>query len=236
MKYDMLDKESVKRVIDTFEAHSLFINKKYEAFKSKDNYWSSDRDRFVGRFFKKYLGKFFILIDKEVIGYYNEVNDSGYFSGVDPVSIYSREYNEHFYHYRGKRVTRTVKKFLYVSGISAVNTMNGSGYIGMSCHDLFGDKVDYMLDLHMLANMQFKEITEEEFNQMARLFRDDRDDREFKVTRYLDVDELKSRKRSERKNLIKTGRYHTKEIVTVIAKDSEEAMNKCTNAIEVQAR
>lgn len=53
----------------TFEAHSLFINKKYEAFKSKDNYWSSDRDRFVGRFFKKYLGKFFILIDKEVIGY-----------------------------------------------------------------------------------------------------------------------------------------------------------------------
>lgn len=78
MKYDMLDKESVKRVLDTFEAHSLFINKKYEAFKSKDNYWSSDRDRFVGRFFKKYLGKFFILIDKEVIGYYDEYNDTGF--------------------------------------------------------------------------------------------------------------------------------------------------------------
>ena len=105
----------------------------------------------------------------------------------------------------------------------------------MYCHDLFGDKVDYMLDLHMLANMQFKEITDEEFNQMARLFRDDRDDREFKVTRYLDADELKSRKRSERKNLIKIGRYLAKEIVTVMAKDSEEAMNKCTNAIEVES-
>jgi len=43
----MLDKESVKRVLDTFEAHSLFINKKYEAYKSKDNYWSSDRDRLL---------------------------------------------------------------------------------------------------------------------------------------------------------------------------------------------
>lgn len=235
MKYDMLDKESVKRVLDTFEAHSLFINKKYEAFKSKDNYWSSDRERFVGRFFKKYQGKFFILIDKEVIGYHDEYNGTAFFNSADPVSIYSREYNENFYHYRGKRITRTVKKFLYVSGISAVNTMNGSGYIGMSCHDLFGDKVDYMLNLHMLANMQFKEITEEEFNQMARLFQDDRDDREFKVTRYLDADELKSRKRSERKNLIKAGRHLTKEIVTVMAKDSEDAMTKCTNAIEVDA-
>ena len=231
----MFDKESVTRVLDTFEAHSLFINKKYEAFKSKDNYWSSDRERFVGRFFKKYLGKFFILIDKEVIGYHDEVNDIGYFSSVDPVSIYSSDYNEHFYHYRGKRITRTVKKFLCVSCIRAVNTSAGSGYIELSCYDMFGDKVKYMLDLQMLANMQFKEITEEEFNQMMRLFQDDRDDREFKVTRYLDADELKSRKRSERKNLIKVGRYLTKEIVTVMAKDSEEAMTKCTNAIEVSA-
>lgn len=235
MKYDMLDKESVKRVLDTFEAHSLFINKKYEAFKSKDNYWSSDRERFVGRFFKKYQGKFFILIDKEVIGYHDEYNGTAFFNSVDPVSIYSREYNENFYHYRGKRITRTVKKFLCVSCIRAVNTMDGSGYIGMSCYDLFGDKVDYMLGLHMLANMQFKEITEGEFNQMVRLFQDDRDDREFKVTRYLDADELKSRKRSERKNLIKAGRHLTKEIVTVMAKDSEDAMTKCTNAIEVDA-
>lgn len=231
----MLDKESVKRVLDTFEAHSLFINKKYEAFKSKDNYWSSDRDRFVGRFFKKYQGKFFILIDKEVIGYHDEYNGTAFFNSVDPVSIYSREYNENFYHYRGKRITRTVKKFLCVSCIRAVNTMDGSGYIGMSCYDLFGDTVDYMLGLHMLANMQFKEITEEEFNRMARLFQDDRDAREFKVTRYLDADELKSRKRSERKNLIKAGRHLTKEIVTVMAKDSEDAMTKCTNAIEVEA-
>ena len=235
MKYDMFDRESVNRVLDTFEAHSLFINKKYEAFKSKDNYWSSDRERFVGRFFKKYLGKFFILIDKEVIGYHDEVNDIGYFSSVDPVSIYSSDYNEHFYHYRGKRITRTVKKFLCVSCIRAVNTSAGSGYIELSCYDMFGDKVKYMLDLQMLANMQFKEITEEEFNQMMRLFQDDRDEREFKVARYLDADELKSRKRSERKNLIKVGRYLAKEIVTVMAKDSEDAMTKCTNAIEVSA-
>jgi hypothetical protein len=228
MKYDMLDKESVRRVLDTFEAHSLFINKKYEAFKSKDNYWSSDRERFVGRFFKKYRGKFFILIDKEVIGYYDEYNDTGLFNSVDPVSIYSRGYNENFYHYRGERITRAVKKFLCVSYISAVNTSAGSGYIELSCYDLFGDKVNYILDLHMMANMQFKEITEEEFNQMIRLFQDDRDEREFKVTRYLDPDEMKARKKSLRKGLVK-------ETITVMAKDSEAAYKKCTNAIEVEA-
>ena len=53
MKYDMLDKESVKRVIETFDNHNDARNEKYEQIKKKDNYWSSDRDRFVGRFFKK---------------------------------------------------------------------------------------------------------------------------------------------------------------------------------------
>jgi hypothetical protein len=76
--------------------------------------------------------------------------------------------------------------------------------------------------------MQFREISDEEFDRMAELFRDDRDDRAYKVTRYLSADEMKARKKSLRKGPVK-------ETVTVMAKDSEAAYKKCTNVIEVEA-
>lgn len=48
MKYDMFNKEIVKRVIDTFDNHDDARNEKYEQIKKKDNFLSSDFDRFAG--------------------------------------------------------------------------------------------------------------------------------------------------------------------------------------------
>ena len=228
MKYDMLGKESVVRVIETFDNHDDAINKKYEQFKGKDNYWSSDRDRFVGRFFKKYVGKNFILMDKEIIAYQDAIDDCGFYNTCDPLSLYSREYRENSYHFRGVPVYRNSKKFLHVTYIHAVNQMYGRGFIEMACLDILGREFRYVLDSNTLRNMQFREISDYEFERMADLFRDDRDDRAYKVTRYLSTDEMKERKKSLRKGPVK-------ETVTVMAKDADAAYKKCTNAIEVEA-
>lgn len=233
MKYDMFKKEDIKRVLDAFDAHDLIINKKYEAMKkSKDNYWHSDRDRFVGRFFNKYKGKFFILINKEVIGHADTVDNHSFFNFCDPESVYSSEYKNTFYRYRGEPIIRVTKKYLCVSYFGSVNTSACSGYIEMNCYDIFGDRINFRLDYDMLSQMQFKEIPEEEFNRAASFFSDDRDEQEYQVTRYLTDEELKARK-NKRKGLIKVCRGLAKEVVTVMAKDSDLAMKKCTNAIEV---
>ena len=69
MKYDMLSLETVRHIWDTFQEHDACINDKYNKFKGKDTYWSSDRERFVGRLFKKYEGRYIAFIDKLVVGY-----------------------------------------------------------------------------------------------------------------------------------------------------------------------
>lgn len=227
MKYYMLNKEIVKRVIETFDNHDEHINEKYEKIKRKDNWWSSDRDRFVGRFFKKYVGKKFILMDKEIIAYKDDTGDCGFYSTCEPMSLYSSKYKDNFYHFRGAPVYRNSKKFLHVTYIHAVNQMYGRGFIEMECQDILGRQFNYVLDYNTLINMQFREIDDDEFGRMAELFCDDRDDRAYKVTRYLSADEMKARKKGRCKAPVK-------ETVTVMAKDSEDACKKCTNTIEVQ--
>lgn len=223
----MLNKEIVKRVIETFDNHDERINKKYEKIKKKDNWWSSDRDRFVGRFFKKYVGKTFILMDKEIIAYKDDNGDCGFYSACKPTSLYSRDYRENSCYFRGVPVYRNSKKFLYVTYIHAVNQRYGRGFIEMACQDILDRQFHYVLDYNTLLNIQFREISDEEFDRMADLFRDDRDDRAYRVTRYLSADEMKARKKSLRKGM-------AKETVTVMAKDAEAAYKKCTNAIDVE--
>lgn len=228
MKYDMLNKETIKRVIDTFDNHDDSINKKYASIKKKDNYWSSDRDRFVGRFFKKYIGKNFILMDKEIIAFNVLVGDHIRYWSCEPMSVYSNEYRKSGYSYQGEPIYRNSKKFLHISYIHAVNQMYGRGYIEMLCRDILERQFRYVLDINTLTHMQFKEITDDEFYRMADMFRDDRDEHAYKVTRCLSVDEMKTKKKSLCNGPIK-------ETVIVMAKDSYEAYNKCTNAIEVEA-
>jgi hypothetical protein len=167
-------------------------------------------------------------MDKEIVAYHDTIDDCGFYSSCEPMSLYSREYRENSYHFRGVPVYRNSKKFLHVTYIHAVNQMYGRGFIEMACQDILDRQFHYVLDFNTLKNMQFREISDEEFDRMADLFRDDRDDRAYKVTRYLSADEMKARKKSLRKGLVK-------ETVTVMAKDSEAAYKKCTNAIEVEA-
>ena len=64
----MIPHDTLKRIWDTFVAHDNSINRKYEAFRKENQYWSSDRDRLVGRFFAKYAGRYIVLADREILG------------------------------------------------------------------------------------------------------------------------------------------------------------------------
>ena len=63
MKYDMLPYKTIDRLWNAFQGHSGCVNEKYKAFKREDSYCYSDRDRFVAKFFKKYVGKCIAFAD-----------------------------------------------------------------------------------------------------------------------------------------------------------------------------
>ena len=221
MKYTMLDSEVVERICNTFYGHSEFINDKYNGFAkgNKTNY--SDRNRFVEKFFSRYIGKYIVLVDKELIGC---VGDLSVYAS-DRQSIYSSKTKLDTCCI-GKPLYRTVKKYLRVGGFSATNERYGSGYIEMVCMDIYGVVFCMRLDGNNLHRMQFREITEEEFNGIAALFADDREDVPFKVTRFLTYEEIKKKHLTRSKTL-------PQETVSVLAKDAEEAMDKVSYAIAV---
>ena len=220
MKYDMMKRSVVTRVMDAFYGYSECVNKEYEGFRKENIYWYSDRDRFVGRFFKKYIGKYICLMDFEVFAYkYNNV-----FYTENPESVYSASRNERYN--QGEPMTRAVKKYLHIGGFRAVNEMYGHGYIEMACTDTFNNSFNVRIDQENLCSLQFKEITADEFESIAKMFSDDRDDIPFNVTRYLNYDEMKKRK-------IK-GKDIVKETVIVMAKDREMAAKMVTNAVEAE--
>ena len=223
MRYDMIPHDAVKRVMDAFYAHSASINEKYKTFRKDGDIDDSDRDRFVSRFFKKYCGRFFALADKDIIA----SSYNGYLMAVKPESIYcSGRMQGNWNTSASEPVLRVRRRYLWIRGFRAVNELYGIGFIEMDCLDVFGNKVHIRIDVNNLNHMQFRTISSDEFEAIAHLFDDDRDDIPFKVTRYLDYDEMKARK-IKRKHLVK-------ETIEVMAKDIEDAGKKVTNAIEVE--
>lgn len=222
MKYTMLDSEVVERICKAFYEHSEFINDKYNGFAKGNKISYSDRDRFVKKFFDRYIGKYIVLVDKELIGYVGDL--FAYVS--DHQSVYSSKTKLDTCSIIGKPLYRSVKKYLRVSRFSAMNERYGSGYIEMVCGDIYGAVFYMRLDGNNLHRMQFREITEEEFNGIADLFVDDREDVPFKVTRFLTYEEIKKKHLTRSKTL-------PQETVSVLAKDAEEAMGKVSNAIAV---
>ena len=219
MKYDMIPKETVKRICDTFYNHSASVNEKYNKLLSEEGtqYSKSDRDRFVERFFKKYIGTYFAMIDKNIYA----IKFNNCFSWIKPYSIFSCKQQDYI---QGDYLYRTSKIYLYIQGFMAINEMYGIGYIKMMCIDIFGKQVDVKLDYDTLSKLQFMKIDKKEFDKLSRLFKDDREDRPFKVTRYLNEKEMKQRK----------PKRITSEIITVMAKDAEEAYKKTTNVVKVE--
>lgn len=215
MKYDMLKLSDIRRVLDAFYGHGSCVNERY----SKKNVCISDRDRFVSRFFRKYVDRYIILIDREVIAYRFE----GHILMCEPSSIYSKEFD--CCSAGATPVYRNTKKFLHVKGFSAVNSMRGTDYIEMNCYDMVGNSLKFKIDHNNLMRMQFKEILKSEFEMWAMLFRDDREPIPFDVTRFVKVEVTNNRRRK---------RTEFKEEVTrVMAKDEDEARNMMTNVLSV---
>ena len=223
MQYDMLTKKTAERYWDTFLTYDRCINDKYRAFaKVNGERWHSDRDRLIGRLAPILVGKYFALADKEIIAY----NDDGNFRFIDSKSIYYPDQEERI-DFRGEPVYRHSKKYLFISSLCAVNEMYGHGFIQMRCYDIFMNTVNIRLDCETMAKIQFKEITKEEFERVSELFMDDREDRPYLVTRYLSYEEMKKKRKSPKKGLVK-------EQVTVMAKEAEEALKKVENSIDVE--
>lgn len=232
MKYDMLPYKTVARVWDTFQAHSACVNEKYETFKGKDNYWSSDRERFVGRLFKLYVGKYIVFIDKLVRGYVSTYGGHAFYHVCRPQSVYSNEYYRSW-GTRGEPSFVSQKRYLCVTGFRAVNEMYGSGYIEMSCVDERGSDFKVRLDHNNMTRIQFKEIPKAEFDGIAQLFEDDREPMPFKVKRYFTYEEIKERK-VKGKKVKKTAERLVQEEVVVMAKDIDEAAKALPNTINVE--
>ena len=216
MKYDMLKLSDIRRVLDAFYGHNNCVNERY----AKENVCISDCDRFVSRFFRKYVDRYIILIDREVIAY----RFKNGFVMCEPVSIYSKGFD--CCPAGATPVYRNTKKFLHVKGFSAVNSMRGTDYIEMNCYDMVGNSLKFKIDHNNLMRMQFREISKSEFEMWAMLFRDDREPIPFNVTRFVEVEVMNNRRRK---------RTEFKEEVTrVMARDEVEASNMMTNVLSVE--
>ena len=224
----MLSLETVRRIWDKFQEHHVYINEKYNKFKGKDTYWRSDRERFVGRLFKKYEGRYIAFIDKLVVGY--KQKDSFYI--CDPKSVYSNKYYKSWI-VQGDPIFNVQKLYLKVLGFKAVNEMYGCGFIDMACEDFMGNFINIRVDYNNMLCFQFKEISKLDFDSVARLFDDDRTEIPFKVTRAFMYEEVKERK-EKGKTVKKVKEFIKKEDVTVMAKDIEEARNILPDTISVE--
>ena len=224
MKYEMLSRATAKRITDTFYSYSNCINEHYATFRKENEFWMSDRDRLVGRMAKKFIGKYFVLADKEIIAYRYE--DCVF--AADHESVYSKKPD--YCTNQGTPIIRTIRKYLRIVNVRAVNEMYGKGgYICLDCYDTFDNSFKIHCDYTNLASIQFREITKQEFDAVVSMFEDDRDPIDFKVTRFMDYDEMKAKfpKRKRFANLIK-------ETVVVKAKDAHDAYCSVKNAIEVE--
>ena len=231
MKYNMIPRKVVEKIWNLFQDHSYSDNAKYKEIIKKPDYACSDRDRFVARFFKPYVGKYIVLVNKDEIGRMSRDGKVFAWKGDEPVSCYSRkDYKSNIYN-SGKPWYSVNRKYLHVQRFDNVNEMHGGGYICMRCQDILGHTFDVVLTFNNLLDMQFREITETEFKAVADLFTDDRESVPFKVTRYLDYEEMKSRgllpKYRKEKTLLT-------ETVIVQALDVADACTKVTNVNEVE--
>jgi len=224
MKYEMIPSKTVKRLWDAFTDLAMANNEHYMSFRTQNRYWYTDRDRLVGRLLAKYTDKYIVLIDRTILGYTMD----GFLSQCDPVSIYDP--HPHEYHYGGEPLIATSRKYLHITHFSAVNTMYGSGYIAMATQDHLGQSFPVRLDYESLRQLQFREITREEFDSISELFSDDREPIPFQVTRIIPFQELKARRLLTK---ARRSREMLQETVTVQARDPREAYSLTENAISV---
>lgn len=221
-KYTMIPFKQIERLMNTYCAHHKYVNEEYEKIKSKDNYCSSDRDRFVYHFFSKLSDKYIILLDRVVISWHlrNEQENISHMWICNPISIFSTKFESAC----AEPTYRHIKRYLHIKSFSAVNSLHGEDYIEMNCYDIFGDYFKVKINHNNLLKLQFKEISKMEFDMVANLFADDREPIGYKVRRFNKTEIIK-RKKPET--------VITTEELTVMARDEVEARNSLTNVLDV---
>ena len=145
-------------------------------------------------------------------------------------SIFSSDYVHGESYHHGDAIMCTSRKYLHINGIGVTNTMYGDGYITVSCTDVFTNRVTLYLCPWNLGYLQYRESSADEFNSVAALFNDDRDEIPFEVRRMLTMEEMEERRIKAKRKRIKVESVWE----TVMARDSSEAMKKVENAIEVR--
>lgn len=219
MVYKELTLKEARRVMDAFYAHHAYLNEEYKKFSNPDDedYSITDRERFVNRLFGKYVGKYFALIDKV---YWGRTTTNHVFVAEEQ-SIYDAKFKEHYAMADFKDIIIPRKTYLFVSSISAVNQYEGPGYICVYAMDEHGTNRRIKLDLH---HMQWVEISKDEYEQLARLFADDRSEVGYACKRWLSPQELKDKGLYSNK---KSASLPTVDVdVCMAAKDRDEAIDK----------
>lgn len=220
MMYKELTLKEARRVMDAFYAHHAYLNEEYKKFSNHDDdedYSITDRERFVNRLFGKYVGKYYALIDKV---YWGRASTNHVFMAEEQ-SIYDAKFKEPYAMVDFKDIVIPRKTYLFVSSISAVNQYEGPGYICVYATDEHGTSRRIKLDLH---HMQWVEISKDEYEQVARLFADDRSEVGYACKRWLSPQELKDKGLYPKK---KSASLPTVDVdVCIVAKDRDDAVDK----------
>lgn len=230
MKYELLTTQEADRFWNKFMCHDKTVNEKFMTFCSNENADRSlcDRDRFVEKFFKPYIGKCIAAIDKIFSGSMNTCGENQhYFHMIKPLSIYSMEYDKlDTFNFTGTKIIYPRKNYFRIHYAANHNLMYGDGgYIEIRAEDVIGNMVSWKLDRHFLRNFQFKLISEEEFRHIADLFKDDRDMIPIVGQRILLFNKMIERKLC-RKNCAQDKIPTIYEPIETMALDCDDAWNK----------
>lgn len=229
MNYKMFSIPEADRFWNKFINHNNIVNEKYKTFCSEENKDRSlcDRDRFVEKFFKKYIGKYISVIDKVFTGTISKYGNNSYYylDLVKPVSIYSMDYDDMNIDYSGDLLIHPKKNYYRIQYVRNQNMIYGSGYIEISAMDIMGNTVSWKCNQNFIRNFQFRFITEQEFNHIANFFKDDRDLIPFTGKRILGFKEMVEKKLC-RKNCAINKIPTVYEDVETLAVDRDDAYNK----------
>lgn len=189
-KYSEIDPKFLRRYFDLLANHGREVDNKY----SNHN---CGKEVFIRRTMAKWLkDKCFVVIQKDTTGTYASSNPTDFNSYYEV-----RIPRKHFVQINGcsYQLGYGDKIAIYADDVSVSKTFNNNGF---SYNDFL--------------RLQFREITEDEFDSVKSLFRDDRDENEYEMLAY------------NRTKIIGRGKKAKYEEVIIIAKgkDYQEARTK----------
>ncbi len=185
MAYDLIPQKFLDKFYTYLATKSIIVGK--GIYKNR-----SQKERFIEKVFHKYIGKYYVYIDK-ILGYLS--------NGNDYINIINKSYlegsNQRNYEYsRFNNIFYYVKKY---GKLSSVRYVMSNQAIGNHIEVCF-DSVDacHCPTLNFIENscfdFQFKEIKKSKYDAIKSLFVDDREEQEFTVVNYKGEKRIKKAK------------------------------------------